>query len=334
MRRLPIFLLACLLSACVLRGKHERVQVQLDATQMAMSARAEQCQTDIQDLESRIEVLDQEIALRQVQLDELDVRTSLRDAELAKLQEQRVALGVLLEDTLEENRALKARVEALERRRRRRVPEGDPGVEAPPEDPGRLALTELQGKLEEDFQQQMAQQFIDRSNDQALEAFAALADGGQGEVVRVGDATVVRIPTGKLFQEGQTVLSPRGREIVRVIAAGLAKIPGRDVSIEAHTSQEPVHSAQFPSNWEKGFGRAAVVLHALEAENVHARLSATSFAGTRPLVDGGGDVNRRVELVISTDPSIAEQFAPTPEEPIEGEAAADPDASNELDDRE
>lgn len=308
---LPIVLIAGLMSACVFKGKHERLQVQLDATQMAMSARAERCQTDIQTLEARVHDLDQEISLRQQQLDELGVRTALRDEELAKLQEERVALAVLLENTLEENRSLKTQLESLRRRRRKPV-ERPTDPDGPPQDPGRVALSDIQEKLEEDFQEQLAQQFLDSAHEKALEVFAPLVEARLVEILRVDGATVLRIPTGKLFQEGQTVLSPRGQKIVSDVAAGLERIPGRDVSIEAHTDEEPVHSAQFPSNWEKGFGRAAVVLHALEAQNVHARLSATSFAGTRPLVRGGGEVNRRVELVITIDPSIADRFEPAP----------------------
>ena len=149
----------------------------------------------------------------------------------------------------------------------------------------------------------------DEAHTAAAAAFQPLADAGHAEVLRVGDDTVVRIATHLLFQEGWTTLSPRGEQIALAAAEALQQIPGRRVAIEAHTDDRPVHSAAFASNWEKGFGRAVALLRVFEAANVHATLSATSHAGSRPLVEGRTDAaqkrNRRVEIIIGTDSTLA-----------------------------
>ena len=70
------------------------------------------------------------------------------------------------------------------------------------------------------------------------------------------------------------------------------------------------------------------MLRALEATEVEARLSATSFAGTRPITDNkskdGRRANRRVELVISVDPDLIDAFEPTPPEDEEQAEQLDP----------
>ncbi|MEO0605878.1 MAG: hypothetical protein AAF211_30895, partial [Myxococcota bacterium] len=67
MIRVGWLVLACLGSGCVLKGQHELVRVQLEATRTAFSTRAAECERDIRSLE---EQLDQ----RGVLLDEAGVR--------------------------------------------------------------------------------------------------------------------------------------------------------------------------------------------------------------------------------------------------------------------
>ncbi len=330
---------------CVFKGKHELLEVQLDATRITMAARAEQCLTDIRDLEEQVEDLTLEIVLRQVQLDELGVRTELRDGEIDRLRSEKLALAVDLREALGKIAQLEEELTSL-RRRRRRPPrvEPSPAPEAEDEPPsaGEQALADMQARLREHFHMEMEAAFLDRSHEQAQEAFRALEEAGYVSVLRRGPATVVRIPTRKLFQEGRSTLSARGLKIVEDAAAALSGIPGRQVAIEAHTHTTPTHSAEFASNWERGFGRAVAVLHALEASEVDARLSATSFAGTRPLAEGdtpqARQANRRVELVLTVDPDLSEPADPESEDEegeeetggsLGGEAASDDAASGQ-----
>ena len=91
-------------------------------------------------------------------------------------------------------------------------------------------------------------------------------------------------------------------------------MPGLRVTVEGHTDDQPVHTAEFASNWERAFSRAVAVLRGLEASG--ALLSVASFAGTRPLVANdtaeGRERNQRVELVIEVDPGVVTAFEATP----------------------
>jgi chemotaxis protein MotB len=115
---------------------------------------------------------------------------------------------------------------------------------------------------------------------------------------------VVSIATDDvLFDSGGAGLRERGREILDVLAPTLEKLPNR-LSIDGHTNNIPIRTAQFPSNWELSADRATGVLRYLH--NAHdlsyGRMSATGFADTEPLLPASDprsiSANRRVEIVV------------------------------------
>ena len=115
---------------------------------------------------------------------------------------------------------------------------------------------------------------------------------------------IVTIATDKvLFANGNATLTPEGRRILDVIAPTLKGLPNR-LSIDGHTNSIPIHTAQFPSNWELSTARATGVLRHLAASDGigYDRMMATGFADTRPLVAGKSPSalvkNRRVEIVV------------------------------------
>ncbi len=294
------------LAGCISKGKHELLEVQLDATRIAMSARALQSQEDLAALHAQLESQTQEIVLRRLQLEALLVEAELRDDRLQRVGAERVALLARIEH-------LQAQIAQLSEDRG--ASDDDPEAPSPEVEPiSERALAELTAQVRA---QQIAEQealWQARAHASAAEAFAQLIEAGHAELLRTPRATVIRIPTGRLFQEGWTTLSPRGEQIVAGAAEALAQIPGRSVSIEAHTDDRPVHSATFPSNWERGFSRALTVLRGLAAAGAPGSLSATSYAGTRPLSPEASDEqNRRVELVIRTEPDPIDDLRQAPE---------------------
>lgn len=115
---------------------------------------------------------------------------------------------------------------------------------------------------------------------------------------------VVTIATDKvLFGSGSATLLPDGRKILDALGPTLRAMPNQ-LSIDGHTNALPIHTVQFPSNWELSSARAIGVLRYLAShERISlTRMSATGFADTRPRVDGTGAkalvVNRRVEIVV------------------------------------
>ena len=115
---------------------------------------------------------------------------------------------------------------------------------------------------------------------------------------------VVSIATDNvLFQSGSAQLEGQGEKILDAIAPTLLALPNR-LSVDGHTNSIPIHTAQFPSNWELSTDRATGVLRYLHSQEKlpYDRMSATGFADTRPRLPASNpkalSVNRRVEIVV------------------------------------
>jgi chemotaxis protein MotB len=115
---------------------------------------------------------------------------------------------------------------------------------------------------------------------------------------------VVTVLTDKLlFETGQDTLQPASypllQEIARLIDIDKANHP---VDVEGYTDNVPIHTAEFPSNWELSTGRATNVLEYLLAQHVPGgRLRASGYADHYPVASNalpaGRNDNRRVEIV-------------------------------------
>ena len=116
---------------------------------------------------------------------------------------------------------------------------------------------------------------------------------------------VVRLLTDNvLFGSGEATLKPTSLPLLGEIA-GLLAAPDivNPVSVEGNTDSTPIHSAQFPSNWELSSARADAVLEFLAGHGVAAdRLSATGYGDMKPIAKNttvaGRAANRRVDIVI------------------------------------
>jgi chemotaxis protein MotB len=106
-----------------------------------------------------------------------------------------------------------------------------------------------------------------------------------------------------LFARGKAELSPNSAPILSRVARILTTVPN-DVQIEGHTCDLPIHTAQFPSNWELSTARAGTVLRYF-TEQQHLpgkRFMAAGYADTRPLAPNISEANRarnrRVDIVL------------------------------------
>lgn len=321
-------LLAASSLGCVAKGRHELVEVQLEATRTALSARRAQCIVDQTVADEQAGSLRGEIAARQAQLDELTAQMTVRDGELDGLQAERLAL-------LDRVASLEAEIaglrEALQKQSKKPIPP------RPTAGIVELGRPEVVAQIQAEFHRELDAQRHAKARDDAEAAFAAIVASGRAELLVRGEAAVVRIQTGMLFQEGFTTLSPRGQQLVADVKAALATLGPRRVTIEGHTDNEPVHTTEFPSNWDRGFSRGVAVLRGLEASDdeqpsnlVPPKLSVQTFGDTQPIAPNdtpeGRARNDRVELVIQVDPELVTAFPPTaPEEPPpEGEPEPTP----------
>lgn len=131
----------------------------------------------------------------------------------------------------------------------------------------------------------------------------------------------VEIQSDILFASGVAIPSPMAAEVVRQLAEVLRKVPNA-MRVEGYTDNQPIATAQYPSNWELSAARAASVVHILAEHGVSAsRLAVVGYGEHQPIADNttaaGRNANRRVMLVILATPQGAPQgpdaiIKPTP----------------------
>jgi len=111
------------------------------------------------------------------------------------------------------------------------------------------------------------------------------------------------IADNSLFDRGKADLRPESAAVLAQVAETLKATHNR-IAIEGHTCDLPIHTAQFPSNWELSTARAGTVLRFLTGKQglPAARFMAAGYADTRPLVSNSSEANRgrnrRVDIVI------------------------------------
>ena len=143
--------------------------------------------------------------------------------------------------------------------------------------------------------------------------FRAMIDAGTLKVKVIDGRMIVELATDILFGAGSAKLSPAGREALTEVAGVLASIPDREFQVAGHTDNQPIHTAQFPSNWHLGSSRAIAVSQVLiEAGLPPDRVSAASYAEFRPAdsnrTTAGRANNRRIEIVVVPDLSSMPGF--------------------------
>ncbi|MEX2642541.1 MAG: peptidoglycan -binding protein [Acetobacterales bacterium] len=126
----------------------------------------------------------------------------------------------------------------------------------------------------------------------------------------VGDRFVFQSEV--LFETGEAVLQPGGREQINQLADTLLEISREipaDVDwilrVDGHTDKRPISTLRFPSNWELSTGRSVDVVKALIERGVPAdRLLAAGFGEYHPIDDRNDEIalrrNRRIEFKLTT----------------------------------
>ena len=106
-----------------------------------------------------------------------------------------------------------------------------------------------------------------------------------------------------LFERGKAMLSPESSAVLAKVT-DIVKSAPNDVVIEGHSCDIPIHTAQYPSNWELSTARASVILrYFTEQRNLPGkRFKASGCADTVPLLPNTSEdnraKNRRVDIVL------------------------------------
>jgi chemotaxis protein MotB len=138
-----------------------------------------------------------------------------------------------------------------------------------------------------------------------LDAYAkAHGFGNKVQTVIERRGLVVRVLTDNLlFDSGSATLQPGADQLLDEVAQLLNLDPTHPITVEGHTDNQPIATAQFPSNWELSTARATNVVRFLISRGVNRyRLGAVGYADLHPIASNataaGRGQNRRVEIVL------------------------------------
>lgn len=134
----------------------------------------------------------------------------------------------------------------------------------------------------------------------------SLIDTGNVKVRFVKGRMVVSLGSDVLFPSGSARLSPDGIATVETVSKQLAQIPAKDFQVQGHTDNVPIHTKEFPSNWQLASARAINVVSTMIAAGMPAeRISASSYADQQPAsandTPEGRAQNRRIDVVVLPD---------------------------------
>jgi chemotaxis protein MotB len=117
---------------------------------------------------------------------------------------------------------------------------------------------------------------------------------------------------GALFDSGKADLKSEAIRLLDKIAPVL-KQSQRPIRVEGHTDNVPIHTKEFPSNWELSTARAVNVLRYLvEKHEIPPQIiSAAGYGEYHPIVPNdtaqNRSRNRRVEIIILSSSSMAQE---------------------------
>jgi chemotaxis protein MotB len=192
-------------------------------------------------------------------------------------------------------------------------------------------ITEIEGRsgaldeqtkkeLEELRAQKVAAESRAKLFDDFVQKFKSMIDAGKLDIATRRGQIVLALATDVLFDEGKTEIKAEGKTAIGEVAAALKGVAGRRFQVSGHTDTFPIHSKEFPSNWELSTARAVAVVKLLVERGVKAdQLSAAGYAEFDAVQsnkdDKGRAKNRRIEIVLM--PNI-EELVKMPElKPVE-----------------
>lgn len=145
---------------------------------------------------------------------------------------------------------------------------------------------------------------LSQQADQIEKQLKAEIENGEIILKRYKTKTIINIDNSILFDSGQARLKKKVKQSLAKIAQAINKYPENNIQIEGHTDNVPIHTEQFPSNWELSSARALAVLRffADKTDMDPRKLSAVGYGEYHPLAPNDTKdnkrLNRRVDIVI------------------------------------
>lgn len=274
-----------LVAACVPQGKYDKAL------------------KDGEVVQGKLSICERQAKALAADLAKLDAKQKATDARAQKLDTDLQASKKRLDDLLAENQALRAELERLGKSADQLLSEKGALSES-------LATTRAQ--LEQlRLAQKKAEERARLFRDLALK-FQKMIDAGKLRVVLRDGRMVLQLSNDVLFDSGRTEIKKGGKEALKEVAGVLRTIRDRHFQVAGHTDNVPIHTAQFPTNWELSTARALRVVHFLVQEKMDPKmLSAAGYAKFDPVASNtskdGKAKNRRTEITLM--PNIDELIA-------------------------
>ncbi|HET8931863.1 MAG TPA: OmpA family protein [Polyangiales bacterium] len=278
-----LLLCALLVSGCVTTGAYDKKVSELEklrADDNKAHAESERA------LQARIQELESELAAKSQTL-------------LATVQE-RDELKKQLDDGTALVGELKSRLEKLGQ-----------NVDKLTGEKGQLAqgLEDAKNRLEELRRQKTAAETSAATFRKLVERLRSMIDAGKLQVVIRDGRMLIALPDAVLFDSGKTEVKTDGQGALVQVANVLSSIDDRDFLVAGHTDTNPIHTKEFPSNWELSTARAVKVTQFLIAHGMQPGvLAAAGYGEFDPVAANDTPEhraqNRRIEIVLQ--PNLAD----------------------------
>jgi len=126
---------------------------------------------------------------------------------------------------------------------------------------------------------------------------------GKVSVLGTIDAPIIRINNSGLFASGSAVVEDDDVPLLQKIGTALARETGT-VVVTGYTDDQPIHTLQFPSNFELSQDRAQAAAAILDQTiGDESRITAKGMGDADPVADNGTAAgraqNRRIEIVLN-----------------------------------
>lgn len=171
------------------------------------------------------------------------------------------------------------------------------------------ALDEAKTRLDELRRQKAAAEERAAMFRGLVEKLRSMIDSGQLSVVVRDGKMLIVLPNNVLFDSGRTDIKPAGKTALIAVAAALSGINGRLFLVSGHTDNVPIHTKEFPSNWELSTARAVVVTKLfIESGVAPSSLAAAGYGEFDPVAPNDTPEhkaqNRRIEIELR--PNLSE----------------------------
>jgi chemotaxis protein MotB len=137
-----------------------------------------------------------------------------------------------------------------------------------------------------------------------ISLFQPLIDKHQVTITNAPLTLTIQLDASVLFPSGEAQLKPEAVVLLKQVATGLQQLaPDFSIVVQGYTDNQPIATAQFPSNWSLSAERSVTVVQLLTDNGVPGnQLAAEGFGEFAALGDNSTDPgraeNRRVVIVV------------------------------------